>query len=188
MARKNLRNFITLFRAVEVDDAERGPEVSQDIQLTYLADDLRQANYIYAGTGGTEAAVAGEHAIVSLECRNRRGLEVRQISMFVAIPGFGEALRLWTSGTLPTITGAANMLSTLRTTGLQGLPAAPLSVAQQGTILTAAIPAASFRMLDTAGFQEPFFINDGQFFNVALDTANVIGFFGIRWREFRLFP
>jgi len=49
MARKNLRNFINLFRAVAVDDAEAGPEVSEDIQLVYVADDLRQSSYIYGG-------------------------------------------------------------------------------------------------------------------------------------------
>jgi len=188
MARKNLRNFITLFRAVDVDDAEAGPEVSEDIQLVYLADDLRQANYIYAGAGISEAAVVGENAIISLQCRNRRGLEVMQVSMIVAIPGFGEQIRLWTSDPAPAITGAANLLTVLRTTGLQGLPAAPLSIAQSGTIVTAAIPATTFVMLDTHGFQTPFFINEGQHFNCAFGAANTVVIVGIRWREFRLFP
>lgn len=188
MGRVSLRNFLTLFRAVQVDDADRGPEVSEDVQLVYLADDLRQANYIYAGAGGVEAAVIGEHAIVSLQCLNRRGLEILQVSMFVAIPGFGEELRLWTSDPAPTITGGANMISILRTTGLQGLPAAPLSVAQRGTILSANLPADTFRMLDTSGFQMPFFINESQNFNVALGAANTAVSLAIRWRELRLFP
>jgi len=186
--RVSLRNFLALFRAVQVDAAEIGPKVSDDIQLVYVADDLRQSSYIYAGGGTTEAAVVGEHAIVSLECRNRRGLEVQQVEMFDTVPGFGEELRLWTSAVVPTITGAANILSVLRTTGLQGLPAAPLSISQSGTILTAAIPAATFRMLDVHGFQWPFFINQGQFFNVASATANTAVSLGIRWRELRLFP
>jgi len=188
MARINLRNFLTLFRAIEVDGAEEGPEVSQDIQLVYVADDLRQANYIYAGAGISEAAVIGENAIISLQCRNRRGLEVMQVSMIVAIPGFGEQIRLWTSEPAPTITGAANLLSVLRTTGLQGLPAGPLSVAQSGTIVSASIPVTTFVMLDTHGFQTPFFINEGQHFNCAFGAANTVVIVGIRWRELRLFP
>lgn len=188
MARKNLRNFITLFRAVEVDDAEAGPEVSENIQLVYVADDLRQTSYIYGGSGGSEAAVVGEHGIVTLECRVRRGLEVQQITMTVAAPADGTVLRVWTSGVVPTITGATNMITALRTTGLQGLPAAPLSIAQRGTILTANIPATAFNMVDVHGFTPPFFINQGQFFNVAFQTANTAVDLGIRWRELRLFP
>jgi len=188
MPRVSLRKFLTLFRAVAVDDAQRGSELSENIQLTCLADDLRQAIYIYAGGGTPEAAVVGEHGFVTLECRNRRGLEVQQIEMFDSVPGFGEELRMWTSGVVPVITGAANILSVLRTTGLQGLPAAPLSIAQAGTILTAALPVTTFRMLDVHGFQWPFFINQGQFFNVASATANAAVSIGIRWRELRLFP
>ena len=188
MARSSQRNFLTLFRAVEIDDAERGPEVSEDIQLVYLADDLRQSSYIYAGAGGTEGAIVAENAIVSLECRTRRGLEIQQVAMAIAIPAFGEVIRVWTSGVQPAITGPATMISVLRTTGLLGLPAAPDSVATRGTLATAAIPADSFRMLDAHGFDQPFFINQGQHFNVASNLPNTAMDLGIRWRELRLFP
>jgi len=188
MPRVSFRNFLTLFRAVDVDAAERGPDVSEDIQLTYIADDLRQTSSIDAGSGSTEAAVVGEHGIISLNCRNRRGLEVHQVTMNILIPAFGTTLRIWTSAVVPTITGPAALLTALRTTGLQGLPAAPLSIATAGTILTANIPATAFRMVDAAGFTPPFFINQGQFFNVAFGTANLAVDLGIRWRELRLFP
>ncbi len=188
MGRVSFRNFLTLFRAVDVDDAAEGPNVSEDIQLVYIADDLRQANYIYGGTGGTEAAVAAEHGFITLECRNRGGLEVLQVTMTNQVPAFGNFLNLWTSGLIPTVTGAANMLTALRTTGLQGLPAAPLSQAQRATIATGSIPTTAFRYVDVQKFSQPFFINEGQFFNVAFSVANTAVDLGIMWRELRLFP
>ncbi len=188
MARKNLRNFINLFRAVAVDDAEAGPEVSEDIQLVYVADDLRQASYIYAGSGTVEAAVAVENAIISIECRVARGMEIEQITIDDQVAGFGDPVEVWTSATEPTITGVATLLTALRTTGLAGLPAAPLSVARAGTIATGAIPATAFRYNSQQGFAHRFFINQGQFFNAASADANVLKNIGIRWRELRLFP
>jgi hypothetical protein len=80
------------------------------------------------------------------------------------------------------------MVTALRTTGLQGLPASPLSIASRATIATAQIPATTFRFLNTAGFERPFFINQGQFFNVCFLASNVAVDLGIRWRELRLFP
>jgi len=188
VGRTSRRNFLTLFRAVDVDDAQRGVDVSEEVQLVYIADDLRQTTNIDAGAGGTEAAVVAEHGFLALECRTARGLEVIQVTMSILIPSFGTDIRVWTSATLPTVTGVANMLTTLRTTGLQGLPAAPLSISQRATIPTGNIPSAAFRMVDAHGFTPPFFINAGQFFNVAFGTANVAVNLGIRWRELRLYP
>jgi len=188
MARKNLRSFINLFRAINVDDAEKGPEVSEDIQLVYIADDLRQGNYIQGGSGTVEAAVAVENAIITIECRVPRGMEIEQITIEDAVAGFGDQIECWTSGVEPTITGVANLLTALRTTGLAGLPAAPLSIARAGTIATAAIPATAFRYNGQQGFTPRFFINQGQFFNAASAEANVLKNVAIRWREFRLFP
>jgi len=188
VARTSRRNFLTAFRAIGVDDATRGPDVSDDVQLVYVADDLRQRSYIYAGAGTSEASVVGQHSILSLECRNQGGLEIQQLTMNLLVPADGTILRVWTSGVIPVITGPAAVISALRTTGLQGLPAAPLGVVTSGTILTAAIPAAAFRYLDNHGFTHPFFINQAQFFNVAFGSANQFTDSGIRWRELRLFP
>jgi len=188
VARTSRRNFLTLFRAVRVDADAKGPEVSDDVQLVYIADDLRQTNYIYGGGGTTEAAVVGEHGYISLTCQNAGGLELQQITMNILVPGDGVTLRVWTSSALPVVTGVANILSTLRTTGLQGLPGAPLGLIRAATIATAAIPVAAFRYVDTAGFTPPFYINNGQILNVAFGTANVFVDLGIRWRELRLFP
>jgi len=188
VARSSQRNLTTLFRAANVDDAEQGPELSENIQLVYIADDLREATYIDGGAGGAEGAVVGEHGFLTLQCRVPRGLLVTQVTMVDLLPTDGLELLAWTSGVLPTVTGIATMLTALRTTGLQGLPAAPLSVSSRATIATANIPATTFRFLNTAGFAQPFFINEGQFFNVAFLASNVAVDLGIRWRELRLFP
>lgn len=188
MGRTSVRNFQTLFRAVGVDDAAGGPDVSDDIQLVYIVEDIQKLTNIDAGGGTTEAAVVGEHAFLGFQCRAGHGSEVVQINMSIAIPAFGEELRVWTSGTQPALTGAATILTALRTTGLQGLPAAPENPLTSATIATAAIPATAFRYANVDGFALPFFVNQGQFFNVAFGAANVAVNSGMRWRELRLFP
>jgi len=188
MARTSIRNFLTAFRAVGIDDAEAGPEISQDVQMTYQVDDLRESTYIDAGAGGGEGAVAGEHGFMVLECRVPSGLLVTQVTMTDLLPTDPFEVLAWTSAVLPTVTGIAVMLTALRTTGLQGLPAAPLSVASRATIATANIAVGTFRFLNTAGFEQPFFMNNGQFLNIVFLAANVAVDMGIRWRELRLFP
>jgi len=188
MARTSTRNFQVGFRAIAVDDAASGPEVSQDVQLVYIADDLRQATYIDGGTGGTEAARVGEHGFITLQCRTPRGLEVMQVTMTNQVPAFGNFLHVWTSAVIPTVVGPANMLSALRTVGREGFPQSPQSQAQQATILTAQLATGAFRYVDVQGFTGPFFINNGQFFNVAFSVANTAVDLGIRWRELRLYP
>jgi len=189
MGRTSRRNFLTLFRAVAVDDAQRGVDVSEEVSLVYIAQDLARANSIDAGAGTNEAAVIGEHALWSVECRNAGGLEITQVTMTIPVPAGGTVLRAWTSAVQPVgITGPAAILTALRTTGLSGLPAAPLGLATSATIATASLPATTFQWVDQAGFQAPFFINQGQHFNVAFGPANLAVAMGIRWRELRLFP
>jgi len=188
MARTSIRNFLTAFRHVGVDATAEGPDVSQDVQMVYVVDDLRQTSYIQGGSGTIEAAVAVENAIISIECRVPRGMEIEQITIEDAVAGFGDQIECWTSATEPTITGVANLVTALRTTGLAGQPAAPLSIARVGTIATGAIPASAFRYNGQQGFTPRFFINQGQFFNAAAAEANVLKNVAIRWRELRLFP
>ncbi len=188
MGRTSFRNFLTAFRAISVDDATRGPEVSEDVQLVYVVDELRRITVIDAGAGGNEAAVVGENAVVSVECRNAGGLEITQVTMTAPVPASGTVLRAWTSAIQPVgFTGPATLLTVLRTTGLQGLPAGPLGLATSATFATASIPVTTFQWVDQAGFQAPFFINQGQHFNVAFGVANFAIALGIRWRELRLF-
>ncbi len=173
---------------MRVDDATRGPEVSENVQLVYVVDELRRITSIDAGAGGNEAAVIGEHGFFSVECRNPGGLEIDQVTMTIPVPAGGTVLRAWTSQIQPVgITGPASLLTVLRTVGLQGLPAGPLGIATSATIATASIPVTTFQWVDQAGFQAPFFINQGTHFNVAFGAVNVAIALGVRWRELRLF-
>lgn len=189
MPRTSRRNLLTLFRAIGVDDAARGPEVSDNIQLVYVADSLRQTSAIDAGSGGVEPAVVGEHGIITLEVANVDHVEVYQITMDIAVPVEGRYMQIWTSGIQPVgITTPITMVTPLRTTGLQDLPAQPLCFATRGTLASASIPQDAFRMTSTSAFTEPFLINARQHFNVAHSTANIAVTLGIRWRELRLYP
>jgi len=40
VARTTTRSFLAQLRSAGIDDAERGPNISEDIQLVYIADDL----------------------------------------------------------------------------------------------------------------------------------------------------
>jgi len=185
--RSNRRNFLNLFRAVEVDDAELGPAVSDNIQLVYIADDLRQTNYIYGGAGGQEGAVIGEHGIIRLECRTRGGLEVQQVTASVLVPVNGVLVILWTSRTEPAITGPAVLNNPLRTDRLGGAVAGPQGLTTRGTIASAAIPADAFRMIDQSGFAMPMFLANGQGINIVFGAANTAVHLGVAWRELRLY-
>ncbi len=189
MARTSTRNFLTVFRSIGVDDAEGGPDVSQDVQMVYVAGDLRQANYIYGGAGDQVAAVVAEHAMISLECRVAGGIEVMQVTLHLPTSGDGNTVHMFTGTGLPANMNNQNpLVTTLRTTGLQGLPAAPLSLATSGTLPTASIPAEAFNYLNREGFTSPFFINQGQNINAVFAGFNAVVDVGIRWRELRLYP
>jgi len=188
MARSSTRNFQIAFRSIGVDDSAEGPDVSQDVQQVYIVQDLRQSTYIDGGSGFTEAAVAGEHGFIGVACRVPGGMEIIQITMTIGTPADGEGVRVWTTAApLPAITGEQALITALRTTGLAGVGAAPLSIARSGTVTTASIPTTAFRYVDVHQFVPGFWLNEGQNFNVAFDVANTACEMGIRWREHRLF-
>lgn len=168
-----------MFGAAEVDDRSIGPDVSSDIQLVYVVDDLRESTVSWAGTGGAEGAVVGEHGILSLECRNTRGLMIDGFSVS-QLPAFGNEAQIhaWISATRPTITGAAAPLF-----GLSSGPP-PEAAPQIGTITTANLGAGAYRTLNVvAGIWEPFFVDVTFHFNIAFGTVNVASQLGMRWRE-----
>jgi len=191
MARPSSRNYQRLFGLVGVDPTEKGPEVSEDVQLVYIADDIRQRSGVEVGARASEAAVVGEFGFLSLRINAPGGVEITQITAFGSVaPANLIQIFTHTSQTLPTITGAGGVLTPLRT-GI--LP--PVSTLQTGTV--AAVIGAAFVHQNDAEFAPfyvagPFQASDGttttQFFNITFGTANLATVIGLRWRELRLFP
>ncbi len=186
MGRITTRGFQRLWRALAVDDQERGPEVSEDIQLQYIVDDARDRTYIYLGSGGTEANVVGEHAIISLECRAPRGLFVDAISMVQPGVLADNVIFCWASSVLPTITTPSIISAALIGGGLDGT-ILPVSVTRTGTILTANIAVGAYRHAEVQPWPR-FLLRPTFFFNAAFEDANSAAEMGIRWRELTLFP
>jgi len=183
VARRSTRNFVRALSSLEVDDFERGPEVSEDVQLTYIADDVRQTTYVYAGSGATEAAVVGEHGIMTLEVATTRGILVDQVSMRGG-GGAESVIHMWEVAVEPTITGSATVVVPLQGGGLGDPPAFRETRVNTGTILTAAIAVGNFRVLSTEGMGfRPFHIRNGRFFVLVFGQANTAVDMGVRWRE-----
>jgi len=179
MPRTSSRNLLAAFTALQIDDRARGAQVSDDIQMVYVIDDATSLSESHVGTGGTEAAVVGEHGVMSLQCNNPGGLVVDTASA-IQVPFFGNeaSTRVWTSAVVPTITGPASPTFEL----LQG-PSSQ-AIVQQGTIATANIPAGASRYLNQNGNAiEGFLLRDGFFFNMAFSVVNVATALGLRWRE-----
>jgi len=177
--RTSSRNLLAAFAALQIDDRATGPKVSDDIQLVYIVDDATSLSESHVGTGGTEAAVAGEHGIMSLQCNNPGGLVVETASV-LQVPFFGNeaSAQIWTSAVVPTITGPAAPLLELQ----QG-PSSQANVLQ-GTITTANIPGGASRYLNQNGNAPAgFLLRNGQFFNIAFSVVNVATALGLRWRE-----
>jgi len=193
VARQSQRNFLRFFGLVDVDETGEGPEVSKDVQLVYIADDIRRTADLEVGGRATEAAVVAENAILSLRVNSPRGVEIQQLSALGSVaPTDVEQILIWGSQVQPTITGVGGVLSTLRTGNL-----GPQSVLSTGTIATASIPAAAFMQLNNAVFEQfyatgPNVATDGttvtQFINFAFGLANIATVMALRWRELRLYP
>jgi len=179
VARRSTRNLLRMFQAADVDDQSIGPDVSEDIQLVYVVDDVSESTVTWAGTGGNEGAVVGEHGILRIECRNLRGLMIDGFDAH-QVPAFGNeaTIHVWISAAAPTITGPAGPLIALQS----GPPAEASPII--GTITTANIASGAYRKLSLqSGVWEPFFVANTRFFNIAYGTANVAVDLGIRWRE-----
>jgi len=187
MPRLQLRDFSRFFRQVDaVEGAAKGPPLSDEVSVVYLADDARTSGDTYGGVGSTEAAVVGEHGILVLEPQTRRGILVDGLSMGTTIPfGNDEMILCWTSLVLPTITGEAFMNTPLR----GGDDEVIQTLARTATILTANIAVNAMNIQNTvAGQWQPFHLRLGMFFNMAWSAANEAVQMGVRWRERRVFP
>lgn len=79
MPRTSRRNILPALTGADVDAAGKGAEVSDEIQLVYILDDIRNPLYAFAGIGEfTPGAVGREHCL-QIECRNPRGLVIDEM-------------------------------------------------------------------------------------------------------------
>jgi len=79
MPRRSRRNILDALAAVEIDVAGKGANVSDDIQLVYVLDDIREPLYAYGAIGEFTASAGGRIHILQIECRNPRGLIIDEL-------------------------------------------------------------------------------------------------------------
>jgi len=177
MPRKSLRNLLAPLRSVSVDITGDGPDVSDDIQLTYQLGDLSHATYAWAGAGIRENAAVGELGVLTLEVRNPHGLVIDRAVSFRDIGNFARN-EIFVSATIPTIIGANPVPLDL----LSG--PAPHTIGTAGTILAASIPASSLSFLNSSEtFAQGLWVQEGRFFTlVHLETNQTVNL-SIRFHE-----
>lgn len=182
MARRSLRNFITQFRAMELDDTELGPKVSEDIQLTYQMDDFSRYTRGQYAAGGFFSATAN-NPFMQLEVRSPFGVIVEYMG-FTFLSPTPQAIGFWLQDTANDIEGPVQRLAI--TAG-----PAPDSIALFGHILGANIPTNRFAILsDRGAFPgiNGLFIpgrppNGPSQFLACFLSGTTSNNFGIRWTE-----
>lgn len=79
MPRTSKRNILPALTGADIDAAGKGAQVSDEIQLVYVVDDIRVPLYAYAGIGEFTPAASGRSHFLQIECRNPRGLVIDEM-------------------------------------------------------------------------------------------------------------
>jgi len=184
MARRSLRNFITQLRAMAVDDTELGPNVSEDIQLTYQLDDFSRYTRGEYASGGFFTGVGGDHQFMQLEVRSPFGAIIESV-VFTFLSTTPQSMGVMLQTTAFPIIGGVERLAIS-----SGPP--PDSIALHGVIDAPDIPQNRFMCLsDRFGGQgiEGLFIpgrppgGPSHFFGAFLSGAGSSNNQAIRWTE-----
>jgi len=184
MARRSLRNFITQLRAIQVDDTELGPNVSQDIQMVYQMDDFSRYTRGQYASGGFFSGAANEHQFIELEVRAPFGAIIESIG-FTFLSSTPQAQGMFMDTVGSTVIGGVERVAI--TSG-----PAPDCIALHGRIDTGDLPTARFMILsDRWGGQglNGLFIpgrppgGPSQFLGCFLSGAGSSNNQGIRWTE-----
>jgi len=172
--RRSVRNFLRFFEAAGVDERAEGPDVSEGVQIVYVADDLTHSFRNYAGAGTFEGALVAERAITQLECRNPSGLIVHAATQIGVPIVAGEPYFFGASTVAQAMTGPA--VSTQWFT-----VAAPLSEITQGTtsVFPTGVPVDISQSITPSGL----FLRNGEFFFVFYRPTNAPSRFGIYYSE-----
>jgi len=172
MPRRSTRNLLRLFAGADVDDQSIGPDVSDGIQLVYVADDLQHLTRSYGAAGGVEAAFVAEGGAFSIQCRNERGLIIDGCNIVETAANTNETT-VQAITALIAITGPG-------APAIQSAGPQPEAIVLQGT---APVQVAGFRWLNLNEGMAGWFVPFGATLTVILTTVNVATAFGIRWHE-----
>jgi len=127
MPRTNTRSFLAQLRSVGIDDTERGPNVSDDIQLVYVVDDISR---LIAPRSPVEGFVT---IGIPINVTRVSGISFRPPTDSAAIVTWmrndGAIDSLYTIGTVLDLTNDLNPVAVDFSTG----PGAPRATIQQGT-------------------------------------------------------
>jgi len=180
VAQLSKRSLIAALTAAEIDQDSFQPDVSQNIQLTYLLDSFQHSLEGHYGVGFSEPPDVLEVAVLELEVRNEFGVIVVQANNAV-VAGLEPIVRVWSNTTGETLTGPTTVVP-----GLSNGPSSQ-SIIRSGTILAAAIPLGALFMRSIP--LEEMFVSGrprggpSNFLMIAAVNANVQGSLGMRWRE-----
>jgi len=181
MPRKTRDDFSNTFLQMNVDFTGKGPQVSDDIQLTYQLDDYVETRWVSAGAGKFRGSTVG-NAVLELECRNRRGLIIDDVN---CIPTSGEAANTpllfgaEASGATDPLTGILVVTPSLVSGGI------PLGVVLSGHITTAQYNVTNpfFMKGFTPAWLKGFHLEFGQFLHIRKDTPSGKSILSVRWHE-----
>jgi len=194
MPRRSVRNVITALRALALDVKGKGPDASENIQLTYQLDDVSHQLSQEYGVGYSSGQLGGDfHRIVQLEITNPGGILITECGELV----FGTVTRslAWTDVVSETIT--TTVTSTTHPALGFGFPRPPRTLIQTGFMPGAAVrDARAGDPVDGQAFlwfanntMRDFFVPGptagGRRFFMFVGSQSVGGAtMGVRWREF----
>ena len=180
--RRSKRNILAQLEDVQVDVSGKGATVSDEIQLTYLLDDLRSTAWVTGGTGIFKTAFgANQHGSLQITCRNRRGLLINELIM-VKAAGANTALFAIKINPAP---GLAMTAETILTSAL-GAPV-PLALVRSGAIDQAIFTGDRVTMGDATatapGWAAGLKVNAGQTLAMMADDVNKNSLLSMIWTE-----
>jgi len=185
MHRVSKRKFTSrALAAVSVDIKSKQPNVSEDIQLVYVVDNIGEQLFGHGAVGDfTPNLGGGIHHILQGECRNRRGMIIEEVTGSITNGSTIQVCNIGTAAVSAPITTPF-----IEPIGInEGLPVQAQFIS--GGVLTA------FFLSDTVGYfridlgatfsqvMKGLFVGFGRFFQIVTSKANTKGEWSVRWKE-----
>lgn len=178
MPRRSVRQLSELLQMAQVDDSAIGPQVSDNIQLEYLVNDLSHLVRpipvrVYGTTAVTAAGGAGVHSGIQFRS-GRSGAWI----LWVEEATSADRLMIFSGPTSDT-TAAAGVQRAMLTGVTDDDGSARVFEATR-----VGLPAALFQLRNTQILTGlPLYIPPGEFFEVLRNTANALVRVSIVWQE-----